>query len=92
MAEPSPTTIDELVNQLSKCFTADVARRIIRLKASGKLQSRVNRLAEKSNAGTLTDTERAEYEPYVRFSHFVTLLQIKARNLLDSSTIADSAP
>ena len=31
----------------------------------------------------MSEDERSEYEQYVSFSQFVTLLQIKARNLLD---------
>jgi hypothetical protein len=45
----------------------------------------VDELADKANAGTLTETDRSEYEQYVSFSQFVTLLQIKARNNLDST-------
>lgn len=83
-AEPS-TIISDLLDPVSDCLTPEVARRIVNLKASPKLQSRVDELADKANEGTLNAADRAEYEQYVRFSQFITLLQIKARNRLDAS-------
>ena len=71
------------MDPVGRCLTPDVARRIVSLRADMDLQSRVDALADKANAGTLSDEERSEYEQYVNFSQFVTLLQIKARDLLD---------
>ena len=70
---------------VGQCLTPEVAKRIVSLRADRELQSRVDELADKANAGTLSDEERSEYEQYVSFSQFVTLLQIKARNLLDQA-------
>jgi hypothetical protein len=71
------------MDPVGRCLTPDVAKRIVSLRADSDLQSRVQELADKANAGTLSDEERSEYEQYVNFSQFVTLLQIKARDLLD---------
>lgn len=65
------------------CLSPEVAKRIIGLRADARLQARVDELGDKANQGTLNDAERDEYEKYVSFSSFVTLLQIKARNLLE---------
>lgn len=70
---------------VGQCLTPEVAKRIVALRADRELQSRVDELADKANAGTLSDNERSEYEQYVSFSQFVTLLQIKARDLLDEA-------
>ena len=70
---------------VGQCLTPEVAEKIVSLRADRELQSRVDELADKANAGTLSDEERSEYEQYVTFSQFVTLLQIKARNLLDEA-------
>ena len=70
---------------VGQCLTPEVAEKIVSLRADRELQSRVDELADKANAGTLSDEERSEYEQYVSFSQFVTLLQIKARNLLDEA-------
>ncbi len=78
--------IDRLIEPVGQCLTAEVARRIASLRADNELQARVDELADKANAGTLTDEERSQYEQYVSFSQFVTLLQIKARDLADRTT------
>jgi hypothetical protein len=78
--------INQLLDPITECLTPEVARRIAELRAGEKLQSRVDDLADKANAGTLSEPERSEYEQYVRFSQFITLLQIKARNRLDATT------
>lgn len=77
------SVIDRLMEPVGKCFTPEVARRLVSLRAESDVQARVDDLADKANSGTLTDEERSEYEQYVSFSQFVTLLQIQARNLLD---------
>ena len=77
------SVIDRLIDPVGQCLTVEVAQRLADLRADTELQARVDELAEKANAGTLTEQERSEYEQYVNFSQFVTLLQIKARNLLD---------
>lgn len=75
--------LDQLIDPLSDCLTPEVARRIADLRAGPKLQSRIDDLADKANAGTLTLRERSDYEQYVRFWQFITLLQLKARDRLD---------
>jgi hypothetical protein len=83
---PESSVIDRLMDPVGQCLTPEVAERIASLRADDKLQARVDELAHKANAGTLTDDERSQYEQYVSFSQFVTLLQIKARNLMDRTT------
>jgi len=83
---PESSVIDRLIDPVGQCLTLEVAQRIASLQADDKLQARVDELADKANAGTLTDDERSQYEQYVSFSQFVTLLQIKARNLVDRTT------
>jgi len=86
---PESSVIDRLIDPVGQCLTPEVAQRIASLQADDKLQARVDELADKANAGTLTDDERSQYEQYVSFSQFVTLLQIKARNLVDRTTGAN---
>jgi uncharacterized protein YnzC (UPF0291/DUF896 family) len=83
---PESSVIDRLMDPVGQCLTPEVAERIASLRADEKLQARVDELADKANAGTLTDDERSQNEQYVSFSQFVTLLQIKARNLVDQTT------
>jgi uncharacterized protein YnzC (UPF0291/DUF896 family) len=46
------------------------------------LQQRVDALAHKANAGTLTETEQSEYDRYLAAFHFVTILQARARRFI----------
>jgi hypothetical protein len=78
--------LNQLLDPITQFLTPEVARRIADLRAGEKLQSKVDDLADKANAGTLNELERSEYEQYVKFSQFVTLLQIQARNRLDETT------
>ena len=75
-----------LIEPVGRCLTPEVARRIASLRADNELQTRVDELAERANAGALTAEERPQYEQCVSFSQFVTMLQIKARYLLDRTT------
>ncbi len=79
------SVIDRLIEPVGQCLTREVALRISQLRADAEIQSRVDELADKANRGVLSDDERDEYEQYVSFSQFVTLLQIKARDLLDGT-------
>ncbi|WP_459554796.1 hypothetical protein [Lacunimicrobium album] len=74
--------IDRLMEPVGACLTPEVAQRLLRMRADHDLQERVDYLAERSNRGELTSEERHEYEQYVRFSQFITLLQFKARDVV----------
>lgn len=74
--------LDELMDPLGQCLTPEVARQIVQLRASPSLETRVQQLAEKSNEGTLSAEEHAQYETIVRFTKFISVLQSKARTLL----------
>ncbi len=81
----SSAVLDRLVDPLSHCLTPESARRLLELCADPKLQAVVDNLAEKSEAGTLTPAEQADYASYVSFATFVALLKSKARQLLAQS-------
>jgi hypothetical protein len=75
-----------VLDPFTECLSPDVARRIVDLRADGDVQKALDRLAEKANEGTLSETERAEYDEYLQVFHFVTILQAKARRFLKSHT------
>lgn len=72
----------KLLDDVSRCLTPAVARRIVEVRADAETQARVKELAEKCNEGQLTPNERAEYESYVSTNTFVAILQAKARAVL----------
>lgn len=74
--------LERLIDPVARCFTADVARQVVALRADEQLQTRLDQLAEKSTAGTLSETERAEYEAYVAAIDFISILQVKSQQIL----------
>jgi hypothetical protein len=73
------TVLDRFLDPLTDCLTPDVARRIVDLKIDPSLQLRLDELAEKANAGTLSVVELQEYEEYVDGIDVVGILKAKAR-------------
>jgi hypothetical protein len=79
----STTLLDDLIEPIADCLTLEAAERIAAMRASAPLQQRVDELAEKANRGILTATEQAEYDRYLAAYHFVTLVQARARRMLN---------
>jgi hypothetical protein len=73
------TVLDRFLDPLTDCLTPDVARRIVDLRIDPSLQSRLNELADKANAGALTPGEIREYQEYVDGIDLVGILKAKAR-------------
>lgn len=76
------TLLDGLLEPFSACLTLEVAQKLVNLQANETVIARVEELADKCNAGTLTPDERAEYESYVHVNHVMTMLKAKARKFL----------
>lgn len=70
------------IEPLVEDLTPQQARKILVTKPTEQLTARVEVLAERANAGTLTEQERAEYEYYVDVDDVVGLLKAKARGVL----------
>lgn len=87
MIQPSSFPVfDELFDPVSRCLTPDVARSIAGLRASPLVQQKMDEFAEKSTEGTLTESERGEYEACVRAINFISLLQVKARSVIAAAS------
>ncbi len=76
--------LDRIIEPFAECLTQEAARKIVALKADDVLQVRIDELADKANRGTLTQSELSEYDHYLAVFHFVTVLQARARRLLQS--------
>lgn len=76
------TPLDRLLNPIARCLTPDVARLVAELRPDAGTQSRIDELAAKADAGSLTAAERLEYEGYVEAIDLVSILQAKARKAL----------
>jgi hypothetical protein len=71
-----------MIDPISRVLTPAAARQILEVRADDETQRRIDELADKCNEGTLTADERAEYQSYVSWFNFLTLLQAKARTFL----------
>ena len=80
--EATVQTMERLLSSVGDCLTPEVAERLVALRAEPEVQARIDHLAERANAGRLTEPERLEYDAYVRTITFISLLQSKARKLL----------
>ncbi len=78
------TLLDRIIEPFAECVTAEAARKIVSIRADDVLQQRVDELADKSNRGILAPNEQTEYDRYLAAFHFVTVMQAKARRLLDA--------
>jgi hypothetical protein len=77
--------LDQLLDPIADCLTPEVARRIAGMRADEQTQTRINELAAKANEGTLTTEERADYLGYVEAIDLISILQAKARLVVNRS-------
>jgi hypothetical protein len=80
-------SLDRLLDSVTECFTPEVAKRLVELRADPRMQARIDELAEKANEGQLTSTEREEYTTYVEAIDFISILQAKARRLIAAQAV-----
>ena len=59
------TILDQIIEPFAECLTPEAARKIVAIRADDELLGRVDELAKKANAGTLTDIEQSEYDRYL---------------------------
>jgi hypothetical protein len=77
-----PNLLDRLLAPIGECLTPEVAQKFVNLQADAVVQARLEELAAKSTAGSLTDAERAEYDSYIHTLDVLAVLQAKARGVL----------
>jgi hypothetical protein len=80
--------LGKVIEPLGRCFTAASAQEILSLRADPVATRRVEQLAAKCAAGTLTPEERAEYQLLVEVGDLVAILQAKARGYLARQSVA----
>ncbi len=79
--------LDRFLEPMTEAFTPEVAQKIADLRAAPELQSRVDELASKASAGTISPDEDVEYKGYVEAGDIIAVIQAKARRFLaDHST------
>jgi hypothetical protein len=80
MSQAVDTTLGKFVDPLIRRFIPEVAKHCAELpKPNPEFQARLDELAEKANAGTLSPEEAKEYDKYVEYMDFIALMRLKAR-------------
>jgi hypothetical protein len=74
--------LDRLLDPLTDVFTPEVANAVLRLRADAELEARIEELRGKTNEGTLTPAEDAEYKDFVEAVDLISIIQAKARHFL----------
>lgn len=70
--------LEPLIDQVVGCLDESSARRLAELRFPDALQARVDVLADKADAGEITEDEADEYEAIVRFATLVDIMRMKA--------------
>lgn len=79
MVAPASPVLDRLLDPIADCLTAESADKIARLSVDPSVQRRLDELADKASAGTLSESERSEYTEFVEAIDLVAIIQAKAR-------------
>lgn len=74
--------LEKLAELDVESISPETARTLLQFRIDDSHQSRVAALGEKSQAGTLTPDERAEYSEYVHVGDVLAILMSKARQVL----------
>jgi hypothetical protein len=74
--------LERFLEPMTEAFTAELAQKIVDLRADSETQAFVDELATKANEGTLTREEEVEYKEYIEAADIVGIIQSKARRFL----------
>jgi hypothetical protein len=75
------TAFERGIHPVARIVFPEKAQAVLAFRPDSALLSRIEELAEKSTEGQLTESERAEYEGYVRANKFIAVLQRLARQM-----------
>ena len=77
------TILGRLLDPIASSLTPETAQLVVDYRADQETQARIDLLAEKCNEGELTLQERREYDRYISAIDVITVLQAKARSILE---------
>lgn len=78
--------VSDMLEPFAQALPPALIQKLAELKAPPAIQARVNELAEKCNEGELTESERAEYEAFVRGGNIVNIIKAKAKKALTKNS------
>jgi len=76
------TILGKLLEPVTDCFSIEVARKLLAVKADSSAEARLEVLRAKANEGDLSEGERKEYQAYVDAINMIGILQAKARRIV----------
>lgn len=82
MPQTTTNVLSQLLEPVGLMMPVEFARQLAAMRATPEVQARIDKLADKSNEGQLTDPERDEYLAYVDAIDVISILQAKARSVL----------
>jgi hypothetical protein len=74
---------EDYIPRMAEIPNQKAAEAILKLNLDSGIQARLRTLADKSNAGTLSEAERVEYQTMVEVIDLLGILHAKARAFLD---------
>lgn len=77
--------LDEVLDPFTQCLDAASAQRVIEFGIAPQVQERVNELANRASEGSLTASERVDYEALINAADFIAILKLKAKRRLVSN-------
>lgn len=75
-------TIDQYLGLDADRFTAPMANALLQFTITEEVKQRAAELADKTNFGTITDDEHAEYLRMIELDEVLSVMQTKARRFL----------
>lgn len=85
MSAVTAGVLESLLGPLSRCLDAESAQRIAEFRISPDLQARIEVLADRTNEGTASEEESAEYDAIISATDFITILKLKAQSQFQSN-------
>jgi hypothetical protein len=83
MVMSNTTILSQLLAPITSSLTPETAQQVVDFRADELTQARIDELADRCNAGELTPEELCEYDRYISAIDLVTVLQVKARSILE---------
>ncbi len=80
------TILAKILEPALEAMPVEFARVLLNLRVEESLQSRIEILRYKANAGQLSIDEKQEYDEFVSAVDVLSLLQLKAKKILAAKT------
>ena len=77
--------LDRILSPIADTFSESQARQILEIRADSELQERIEVLREKATEGNLSPEEDAEYRDFIEALDVLSILQAKARAILEDT-------